>query len=423
MARTPSGITALMNHRRSDDVLDCVIVGGGVHGTHLAQRLLEDAGIDRNALAIVDPNEELLASFRRKTAACGMRSLRSTYVQHVGTEPFGLEAFAEGRGREDELRPTVDYPDRPSRDLFFDHAERVIDASGLDAIHRRAVVERIERRSEGGFRLTTSTGSIDAEACVLAIGYGGRCRLPEWARGSDGVDHVWDGFDPAIEGDHVAVVGGGITAVQLACTLSRRGAVTMVIRRPLEWEVSEADPPWLNWNHVERELHCHPRASKSRLETVRAARRSGTVPPYLYDPLADRIDAGRVRVIEGDVENATSGVDGVTLGLADGDVIEAGRVVCATGFDPAYRHPFVDRIAAEVDLARGYRGLPMLDDGTLAWETTDGDRLPLYVSGALALATVGPYAPNVPGAKRAADRITRALGVDEPERRVRADPT
>ncbi|MES3160665.1 MAG: FAD/NAD(P)-binding protein [Halorubrum sp.] len=404
-----------MNDGYSDDAPDVVIVGGGIHGTHIAQRLLEDTELGREGLAIYDPNDRLLASFRRKAAACGTESLRSTYVQHVGTEPFGLESFAESRGREDELRPTVDYPDRPSLALFLDYSDHLIETNGLGSLHRQSTVERIERRDEGGFRLTTSTGSIDTSACVLAIGYGGRYRVPGWGSGVDDVTHVWDGFDPDTTADHTVVVGGGITAVQLACTLSEHEPVTMVSRHPLEWEVAEADPPWLNWNHVERELHCHSRASADRLEVVRAARYSASVPPHLYDALDARIDAGRLRLVEGHVADVSAAGDGTAIELEDGEVVETDRVVCATGFEPAFQHPFVDQLAADLNLARGYRGLPVLNDDTLAWETTDGASLPLYASGALALATVGPYAPNIAGAKRAADRITRALRGDEPK--------
>ena len=402
----------------------CAIVGGGVHGVHLAARLLDETSLDRREIVILDPNDRLLASFRRKAYACGMETLRSTYVQHVGTEPFGLESFAEARGREDELRPTVDYPDRPTRPLFLDHADHVIETNGLDTLHRQSAVERVERRVGGGFRLKTSTGGVDTAACALAIGHGDRYELPSWAEGVEHAAHVWDGFDPDATADHTVVVGGGITAVQLACTLSQDASVTMVSRHPLEWEVSEADPPWLNWNHVEREIHRYPRASKARLDAVRDARNSATVPPTRYDTLEERIDVGRLRIVEGDVTDATARGGGVALGLEDGEVIETDRVVCATGFEPVHRHPFVESLAADLDLARGYRGLPVLRDATLAWETVDGEALPLYVSGTLALATVGPYAPNIPGAKRAADRITSAIESVGPEslgRTARAD--
>ena len=398
-----------MSTRQQDTPRECVIVGGGVHGTHLAQRLLEDTSLEHEEITIVDPHDRLLAAFRRHARICGMESLRSTYVQHVGTEPFGLESYAESHGREDELVPTVNYPDRPSLDLFLDHADWAIEAKGIDTLLRQGTVERIRERTDGGVRLATTTGSIDAATCVLALGHGGRYRLPEWARGVDGVAHVWDGFDPEATVDHTVIVGGGVTAAQLACTIGETRSATVVSRHPLEWELSEADPPWLNWNHIERELHCHPPASKARLDTVCEARYSATVPPDLYESIEDRQASGRLRVRQADVEAATATADGVRLALDDGDTLAADRVVCATGFEPAVEHPFVDRLATELDLARGYRGLPMLDDETLSWETNGGRSSPLHVTGALALGVVGPYAPNIPGAKRSADRITRAV--------------
>ena len=397
-----------MTTRHSHDGFSCVIVGGGIHGTYCCQRLLEDTALKRSEIAIVDPHDRLLASFRRKARACGMEALRSTFVQHVGTEPFGLESFAEAHDREDELHPTVDYPDRPSLDLFLDHADHVVDSKGLDALHIQTAVEGIQERDEGGFRLTTSEGQIDTRTCVLAIGHGNRYRIPDWAGGVDGIEHVWDGFDPDRGVDETIIVGGGITAAQLAGTLCDQ-RVTMVARHPLQWEVSEADPPWLNWNHIERELHCHPPASKARLETIREARYAGTIPPHLYDCLDSRLDEGTLRILQGEVDSAANTDDHVRLDLDDGLRLAADRVVLATGFEPAYQHPFVDRVAMALDLARGYVGVPLLDDNTLAWKNTDGQSHPLYVSGALAVGTVGPYGPNIPGARRAADRIAPAV--------------
>jgi len=397
-----------MTIRDSHDGFSCVIVGGGIHGTYCCQRLLEDTALKRWEIAIVDPHDRLLASFRRKARACGMEALRSTFVQHVGTEPFGLESFAEAHDRENELHPTIDYPDRPSLDLFLDHADHVIDSKGLDALHMETAVEGIQERDDGGFRLITSEGLIDTQTCVLAIGHANRYRIPDWAGSVDGAEHVWDGFDPGRRVDQTIIIGGGITAAQLAGTL-RDQRVTMVTRRPLQWEVSEADPPWLNWNHIERELHSQPPASKARLETIREARYAATIPPHLYDCLDNRLGEGTLRILQGEVDSAANTDDQVRLGLDDGLQLAANRVVLATGFEPAYHHPFVDRVATALDLARGYAGLPLLDDNTLAWKSTDGQSRPLYVSGALAVGAVGPYGPNIPGAKRAADRIAPAV--------------
>ncbi|WP_137291438.1 FAD/NAD(P)-binding protein [Natronorubrum halophilum] len=402
---------------------DCVIVGGGIHGTYLSQRLLEDTDLERENLLIVDPHERLLESFRRKAAACEMDELRSTFVHHVGTEPFGLENFAEGRNRADELRSTPDYPPRPTLSLFLDYANYVIDRNDLPGLHRRAAVESIRRpiTEDGTLVLELADGGdgsrelhtprIRTRSCVLAIGHGGRYRYPDWAAGVDSITHVWDGFDPETRADDTLVVGGGITAAQLATCLADRDRepVTLCSRHDLEEATVEANPRWINWNHIERQLHRHPPGSRARVETVREARNDATVPPLLLERLETAADEGRLSIRNGDVRSARE-VDGrVRLLLEDGGCLSAERPVLATGFAPVFEHPFVESVADELDLERGYRGMPVLDDETLAWRESSGGDSPVFVSGALAAGTVGPFAGNVVGARRAADRIARAL--------------
>jgi hypothetical protein len=390
-------------------MLECVIVGGGIHGTYLVQRLLEDTGLEREEIRIVDPNDRLLASFRRKARACEMDAMRSTFVHHVGTEPFGLESFAEARGREDELLPTPGYPRRPSLSLFLDYADSVIDGRILEELHRRAAVEAVREREREGLVLETTDGRIRTRTCVLAIGHGGRYRVPDWAAGIDGITHVWDGFDPDARVDETVVVGGGVTAGQVATCLAHRESVTLLSRRELEEATIEADPRWINWNHVERHLHRHPPGSRARIETVREARNDATMPPTVLDSLEAAVENDGLDVRTGSVRSARAVDDRVRLLLAEGGCLSADRVVLATGFAPVFDHPFVDRVADELDLERGYRGMPVLDDGTLAWRGTDGDRSSVFVTGALATGTVGPFAGNVAGARRAADRLVEPL--------------
>ncbi|WP_323174431.1 FAD/NAD(P)-binding protein [Natrialba sp. PRR66] len=399
-----------MKSTPSRDQFACVIVGGGIHGTYLAQRLLEETSLDRTNIAIVDPHQQLLASFREKARACGMESLRSSFVHHLGTEPFGLEHFAEGTDREDELVPTIDHPPRPSLDLFLDYAEYVIEKNSLEALHIQSTVEAIFEQGDGPrFRLETTAGLIETHNCVLAIGHGGRYRWPDWAVDVDGVEHVWDGFDQDTTVDHTIVVGGGSTAGHLACTLSETESVTMITRHPLEWEVLEADPPWINWSHLERELHVHPPGSSERLSVIRDARYTATVPTYLSQEFETKLEEGSLALEQGEIWTARSDNGSVQLFQEDGTQTVTDRIVLATGFEPVFRHPFIERLASEIGLDRGYRGMPILDDQTLEWQRIDGSQTSLYVSGALALGTIGPYAPNIPGARRAADRITKAI--------------
>ncbi len=389
----------------------CVIVGGGIHGTSLLQRLLDETALDREDVLVVDPHDRLLASFRRKARACEMDELRSTFVNHVGTEPFGLETFAESRDRADELLPTPGYPRRPSLSLFLDHAEYVIDRRELAALHRQTAVEAI-RESDGpggSLVLETTDGRIRTRNCVLAIGHGGRYRIPEWAEGIDAISHVWDGFDSDEPADETIVVGGGITAAQLATCLAERERVTLLARHELEEATIEADPRWINWNHIERQLHRYPAGSRERLDTIRDARNDGTIPPRLFDRVEAATNDGRLSIRHGDVESARV-VDGqVRLLSPNAGCCSADRVALATGFEPVFEHPFVGRIAATLGLERGYRGLPVLDDETLAWQRRSGTGSPIFVTGALAASAVGPFAGNVAGARRSADRITHAI--------------
>ncbi|EMA31067.1 FAD/NAD(P)-binding protein [Halobiforma nitratireducens] len=412
---------------------ECVIVGGGIHGTYLVQRVLEETALEHDEVAIVDPHDRLLASFRRKARACELDALRSTFVHHVGTEPFGLEDFAEARDREDELLPTPGYPRRPSLSLFLDYADYVIDRNDLASLHRHASVASIRDADApgGGLVLETDTGrSIRTRRCVLAIGHGGRYRRPDWARNVEDATHVWDdSFDPDGPADETVVVGGGITAAQLATCLAERESVTLCSRHDLEPATIEADPRWINWNHIESHLHRHPPGSRRRDDVLRDARNDGTIPPQLLERLEALADDesvgdgdpdGSLTIRRGEISSART-VDGqVRLLLEGGGCCVADQVALATGFEPVFDHPFVDRVAATLDLERGYRGMPVLADATLAWRRTDGDSSPLFVSGALAAGTVGPLAGNIAGARRAADRIAAAIdSADRP--RLAAD--
>ncbi|AXR83386.1 FAD/NAD(P)-binding protein [Natrarchaeobaculum sulfurireducens] len=396
-------------------MLECAIVGGGIHGTYLAQRLLEETAVERSDLRIVDPHERLLESFRRKARACEMSSMRSTFVHHVGTEPFGLEEFAEARDRGDELLPTQEYPRRPSLSLFLDHADHVIGRYDLESLHHRTSVESIQPRAndevDGSFVLETPDGdSLVARAVVVAIGHGGRYRRPAWADGVDGISHVWDdAFDPNTAVDETTVVGGGITAAQLATTLTERESVTLLSRTELETETVEADPLWINWNHVERQLHRHPPGSRRRLDVLYSAQNRGTIPPRLVSALESAADRDALSIRQGAVRSARV-VDGrVRLLLETGGCLPADRVVLATGFESVFEHPFVGHVADACGLERGYRGMPILEDETLAWRRTTGDASRLFVTGALAAGTAGPLAGTVIGARRAADRICDSI--------------
>ncbi|NCC37207.1 MAG: hypothetical protein EOM24_35145, partial [Chloroflexia bacterium] len=79
-------------------MLDWLIIGGGLHGTHLALVLTARAGVPAERLRILDPHAHLLAHWDRCTSATGMTYLRSTLVHHLALDPHDLWHFARRRG-------------------------------------------------------------------------------------------------------------------------------------------------------------------------------------------------------------------------------------------------------------------------------------------------------------------------------------
>jgi cation diffusion facilitator CzcD-associated flavoprotein CzcO len=400
-----------------------VIIGGGIHGTCVANYLLAEGGYTHQDICLVEPHEQLLGSFERQTRQCGMQTLRSTFVHHIDTEPFSLESFAEGQDREEELISTENYPNRPTLELFLDHARHVINRRDIDNCHLQSRVTDVTRTGQKGtLDVTTDIGTLEAHNVVLAIGLGGQRTVPSWATSLPAdapIAHVWDDdFEmstaAAFEGQ-TFVVGGGITAVQLACSLSGRAEVTLLSRHELEIELTEADPYWINWRHIEQEIHPHPPGSKPRHERIQAARNDATIPPYVEQRLVEARDCEDLHVRRGEIARAYATDDGLHLRLDDGTTATNAQVVLATGLEPAPEHPLVETVAESLSLERGANGFPVLNDRTLAWQQTDGTDSAVYVSGALAETSVGPFARNIVGGRRVAERLLASRGLSNPE--------
>jgi cation diffusion facilitator CzcD-associated flavoprotein CzcO len=345
-----------------------------------------------------------------------MRTLRSTFVHHIDTEPFSLESFAEGAGREAELVSTENYPNRPTLELFLDHARYVIDRRGIDECHLQSRVTGVTRTEAGdGLEVKTDVGTLEARHVVLAIGLGGSRVVPTWGASLPDdapLVHVWDDeFDPTTTAEfagHTYVVGGGITAGQLACCLSEHTEVTLLSRHDLEIKLTEADPYWINWRHIEREVHTLLPGSKARLDRIRAARNDATIPPYVKRRLDKPRNYGDLKIRRGEITSAYATDDGLLMRFDDGTTATNAQVVLATGLDPVPEHLLVGSIADSLSLERGAEGFPVLSDRTLAWQRTDGTDSSVYVSGALAEPSVGPFARNIVGARRVAERLLSA---------------
>ncbi|MCU4753140.1 lysine N(6)-hydroxylase/L-ornithine N(5)-oxygenase family protein [Halobacteria archaeon AArc-curdl1] len=390
------------------------IVGGGIHGVHLAVRLLEADMVDLQSLAIIDPTG-LLEAFRRKCEQCGMAELRSPYVHHVDTDPFSLRDFARARGREDELVPSTVGAERPTTSLFFDHAGWVCDRYDLESALVNARVTAVDPGSQS-VEIETTVGRYCTEYCLLATGHGGSFTFPAWATdllSTEAVTHVWDtGFAPESIGQEatVGIVGGSITAAQLATTLAQPGReVVLFARSPFRVEALEASTDWMHFTGVGKKLQEHPPASRVREELVAKARYDGTMPPYVFRRLKRALERQSIELERSDISVATEAGGTVVVTCQDGSAFCLDKLICATGFGSPYESDLFQQHRQESTLQTGYRGAPALEDETLRWLHQDGTPSRISVSGVGAQQVLGPFARNVIGARRAGELIVDSL--------------
>ncbi|MBK8263901.1 MAG: FAD/NAD(P)-binding protein [Nannocystis sp.] len=383
-----------------------VIVGGGIHGTHMAIRLIDELKVDPQRLLIVDPEVRLLERWRRATENTGMRFLRSPSVHNLAVDPFALLRLAgPARGRDPGLF-TAPY-DRPSLALFNRHAEALIAERGLAERHLRGRAAALQLRCDGAIVEMADGGRVEAEQVVLAVGSGDQPLWPEWAaplRREGRIAHVFDpGFsvpDPPPWG-RVVVIGGGITAAQVALRLAADPlvSVTVVSRHPPRVHQFDSDPGWLGPLHMrafEREMD-----PGRRRAMIQGARHKGSMPAEVQRALRRAIQAGAIAWIQGEVGRCQRAGEGLLLSCPSGP-LSADFVLLATGFEA--RRPggaLVEGLISAEGLACETCGYPRIDAG-LRWHPR------VFVSGPLAELTLGPTARNIAGARRAAEAIVRA---------------
>ncbi len=384
--------------------LDWLIIGGGIHGVHIAARLVGEAGVKADRLRILDPGERLLERWRTSTTTTGMTHLRSSSVHHLDLDPWSLQHFAiKRRKRTSDL---FAFPhNRPALALFNAHSENVIARFDLADLHIQARANRCSIDSEEiGVQLSDGR-DISARNIVLALGTSEQPYWPDWAPQEDArVHHV---FEPEFDGwpsstETVVVVGGGITAAQIALRLLNEGhRVHVVSRHPMRQHHFDSDPGWLGPRYMagfnrERDLD-------RRRAWITRARRRGSVPPGIRRVMLSAIEDDQVCWHEDEVESLDGHGAEIQLRLSNKAGLTADRVLLATGF--ASHRPggtMIDELIASASLPCASCGYPVVDSA-LRWHPG------VYVSGPLAELELGPVARNIAGARRAGDRLVEAI--------------
>jgi hypothetical protein len=394
------------------------IIGAGIHGLHLLTRLVDEKVLAPEEIVLIDPHGEPAGQWRRRTAGCGMRYLRSP-GSHGITRDFRTIRRSAGTGQDEFIPPYH----RPSTDLFVRHIDEAWRRSAhgtsvVTAQATRVAFQPGRRRDEagegtGGYVVESESpaGRLHHRALTVVLAPGQPepqvpAVLASLPPGSP-VFHVYDsGFRPdrIEEGTRIAVVGGGIAAAHLLIEgVSRGGIVDFWNRdRPTAWQF-DSDPCFVGPRCGS--LFSNIPSPGDRRVLIGRARRRGSLPPDLYDTVAGLITHERIRLVPAAVSTATVAGRGLALtGRIAGRPVagEYDLVVACTGFGPEPpAKAIVDCLARESHLPR-YQGYPIPRDD-LSWGPG------LYVTGALGELVTGPPARNIIGAHLAARRIVPAI--------------
>ncbi|NDJ53493.1 MAG: lysine N(6)-hydroxylase/L-ornithine N(5)-oxygenase family protein, partial [Chloroflexi bacterium] len=198
----------------------------------------------------------------------------------------------------------------------------------------------------------------------------------------------------------VVIVGGGISAGQIALALAERapGRVTLLTRRAIQEAHFETSACWTGQRC--RAAFARTLDYRKRRWMIDEATQSGSMPPAVRRAIQVAVSEGRLEHPIDQVEATRPNADGsLSLTLASGAVLEAERVILATGFSKARPgSPWLDETIHNLGLRVATDGFPILNY-RLEW--CPG----LAVSGPLAELELGPAAPNIVGAHLAAERL------------------
>ena len=384
--------------------IEWLIIGGGIHGVHMAARLLGDVGIDHQDVVIVDPCKRLLERWRTCTETTGMTYLRSPAVHHLDLNPWSLKYFVKEQC-DDEDNPYQPPFERPMLSIFNEHCEEVIENFALDQIHDQAHAVDCRVKNDG-VHVQLSTGqTMIAKNVILAIGSGDQPYWPQWAsEGQTRISHI---FDPHLENwptskETLGVVGGGISACQAALRLVREGHVVHLIsRRALRIHQFDSEPGWLG-PKLMRGFSAETDVNLRR-KLITEARHKGSVPHDVYRSIREAINQGQIHWHEDQIKSLTEHDEELVVNMSRGTSLRVQHIFLATGFSTMRPGgQMIDRLIQSAHLPCADCGYPIIDEA-LRWHPR------IFVSGPLAELELGPVSRNIAGARRAGDRLVKAM--------------
>ena len=403
------------------------IVGGGIHGTSIAIRLLRDVPAAARHLAIVDRHPQPLTQWRHKTQRQGMTFLRSPAVHHISPDALGIVEYAEHHNRTGELAPPYS---QPSTQLFWDFCNSMLaeplfhptagggTEGGYQVYHQFEVAKlrwdkgagkfpfRLISKENEGFRSRCVILAVGADDCAYVPAEFAQCRYQYPDRILHASEFNVDCWDKQNTEESFVIVGGGLTAGTLAKSLSERGhRVALITRKPLKTEQFDFPPIWLGPKALAE--FASETDFQRRCEIVQQNRGEGSITP---DIMATLEDTANIKIYpETRVQNIISAeernpTEGLNVRTSRGDIINTSRVILATGYHfNLCRYGFLQELITQHQIPL-VCGLPRLDADLQLYPVEN-----LFGSGTIAQLQIGPASGNIAGASLAYERLREKL--------------
>ncbi|KAL7930259.1 hypothetical protein V8C35DRAFT_283624 [Trichoderma chlorosporum] len=356
--------------------------------------------------------------------------------------------MAKGRvcGGKQEARIAINLRERndyytPSQALFRDHCEHVAGRYKLgEQLIRKETLQDIDYGEVRGVSLdgaklftvtTDATQHYYAKTVVLAVGPANTPKIPSLPSApftdsgtlpqachsmqiKEFPDNLVQSRITAGLATNVLIIGGGLTSAQLAVLALKRGVTKIwhLMRGPLRVKHFDVDLSWMGkYKNAEHARFWTADSDLERLEIIKEARGGGSLTPTYYKKVKKYIASGNLelRTNTALIDAEMREIDGSRFWAIKTEPPTAGMplfdyIYFATGIQTDFTClPYLQTMLQKYPI-HGHGGFPCINED-LMWK----DGVPLFMAGRLGALQLGPAAPNIGGAKVAAERVAWAI--------------
>ncbi|CAC9040847.1 pyridine nucleotide-disulfide oxidoreductase family protein [Staphylococcus aureus] len=372
------------------------IIGGGIQGTAIAQKLLS-SGLTTDLLTIIDPHETFCQRFNSYTNRIEMPYLRSPIVHHVHPQPFHLKQFAKQHQYTNAFYGPYQ---RPELTMFMNHIAHASKQYQLEDCLVQGLVQTLDKQ-EDKWHIKLEDGQIITTDCVvIAIGSTNIPFMPDILKDKQNVNHIFEKeHDQVVYDKTDHIVGSGITAAHLALKLLNHDndkKIHLWLNKDIEIHDFDADTGWLGPKNMSSFLST--KSMPERNAIVQRERHKGSMPHELYLRLKKHIKNGRINVHKTPITQISGGVINT-----ENDSVPYQQIMVATGFEQDFMsQPLIKQLIQNYDAPINECNYPVISE-KLEWIPN------LFVAGCFADLELGPFGRNVMGGRKAAERIEQAF--------------